>query len=298
MLFNRPYIRGGYRRETTSVVTWLVCAIAGAFVIQFAADSLWLASPARLARQFAFSIDGLVAGRIWTPLTHWLLHSTSNLFHVGFVVTALWLLGRELVGDLGARRFVGVFGSCILAGAILWGAMSGSTGGELIGSAAGIYGLIAIHALLHPNREIRFLFFFFFPVTFRPRHVAAALFLADLLALVLVDILGRTLPFTYAPAAHLGGMLAGGAYGLFFHRSGWRFGQPARTGPHERSSSHMTVSPPIATDDSSVAPSPSRADLRLQVDRILDKINSKGFGALTPAERRILDDARDLLSRR
>jgi hypothetical protein len=34
------------------------------------------------------------------------------------------------------------------------------------------------------------------------------------------------------------------------------------------------------------------------VDRILDKINSGGFGSLSADERRILDEAKDLLSRR
>ena len=34
-----------------------------------------------------------------------------------------------------------------------------------------------------------------------------------------------------------------------------------------------------------------------EVDRILDKINSHGFGALTEGEKRILDEAKDLLSR-
>jgi hypothetical protein len=37
--------------------------------------------------------------------------------------------------------------------------------------------------------------------------------------------------------------------------------------------------------------------LRAEVDRILDKINSEGFGALTAEEKRLLDEARDLLSR-
>jgi hypothetical protein len=41
----------------------------------------------------------------------------------------------------------------------------------------------------------------------------------------------------------------------------------------------------------------NRNDLRVEVDRILDKINSEGFGALTPEEKRLLDEARDLLSR-
>jgi hypothetical protein len=42
----------------------------------------------------------------------------------------------------------------------------------------------------------------------------------------------------------------------------------------------------------------SRDDLRAEVDRILDKINSEGFGALTDEEKRLLDEARDVLSRR
>ena len=41
-----------------------------------------------------------------------------------------------------------------------------------------------------------------------------------------------------------------------------------------------------------------RGHLRAEVDRILDKINSDGFGALTPEEKHLLDEARDLLSRR
>ncbi|MGA3007777.1 MAG: DUF6576 domain-containing protein, partial [Opitutaceae bacterium] len=42
----------------------------------------------------------------------------------------------------------------------------------------------------------------------------------------------------------------------------------------------------------------NRDDLRAEVDRILDKINSAGFGALTADEKQILDEAKDLLSRR
>ena len=34
-----------------------------------------------------------------------------------------------------------------------------------------------------------------------------------------------------------------------------------------------------------------------EVDRILDKINEKGFGALTQQEKRTLDEAKDVLRR-
>ena len=39
-------------------------------------------------------------------------------------------------------------------------------------------------------------------------------------------------------------------------------------------------------------------DIRAEVDRILDKINSHGLASLTPVERRLLDDAKDNIPRR
>ena len=38
-----------------------------------------------------------------------------------------------------------------------------------------------------------------------------------------------------------------------------------------------------------------RDDLQREVDRILDKINEKGFGALTSEEKHTLDEAKDVL---
>jgi hypothetical protein len=41
----------------------------------------------------------------------------------------------------------------------------------------------------------------------------------------------------------------------------------------------------------------NRDELQREVDRILDKINSSGFGSLTDSEKHTLDRAKDLLSR-
>jgi hypothetical protein len=41
-----------------------------------------------------------------------------------------------------------------------------------------------------------------------------------------------------------------------------------------------------------------RGHLRAEVDRILDKINSQGFGSLSADEKRVLDEAKDLIGRR
>ena len=298
MLSDRPYMRGDYQRETTPVTTWLVCAIAGAFVIQFTADSQLPAPWAGLGNEFSLSIAGLKVGRVWTPLTYWLLHSTSNLFHVGLVLAGILLIGREIVGALGTKRFLAVFGASILTGAVVWCAVNWQSGGELLGATAGLYGLLAVFALLYPNREINFLLFFFFPVTFRPKHLAMILLLTDLFAMVLIDILGRNLPFAYAPSAHLGGMLAGWTYYQFFHEIEWRVGKGSRVATRTSARTSGQHLPDVEEIPEPVVPGRSRTEIRAEVDRVLDKINSQGLGALTSEERQILDDAKDLISRR
>ncbi len=291
-------MRGDYQRETTSVVTWLLCAIAGAFFIQFAADSRWFAPLAGLTAELSLSIAGLATGRIWPLLTHWLLHRTDNLLHLGTVLAGLFLLRRELGRDLGAGRFVTVFGAGLLAGALVWCAVNWRTGGELMGSVAGLGCLVTVWALLRPRREIRFLLLFFFPVTIRPRPLLFSWLAIDSLAFLLVNVLGRDLPFAYAPAAHLGGMMAGWVYCRFIHESEGQFGRRSATMPRELAQVRSAASSPLPSPDPASTPDRPREDLRIQVDRVLDKINSEGLGALTPAERSILEEAKALLSRR
>ena len=103
MTFVRPKLREDYPREATPATVWLVCALAGAFVIQFALE---VASPGGGGGlEAAMGLSGLALqdGRWWTPLTFWLLHSTSNLFHLGVVIAGLLILGRELGPRIGAR---------------------------------------------------------------------------------------------------------------------------------------------------------------------------------------------------
>jgi len=64
----------------------------------------------------------------------------------------------------------------------------------------------------------------------------------------------------------------------------------------KRSSMPPITLPPAPAPAARLAPN-ARAGVRAEVDRILDKINSHGLGALTIAEKRVLDEAKDLLSR-
>jgi membrane associated rhomboid family serine protease len=290
--------RSHYRRESTPVVTWLASALAGAFLLQFVASLIWPAATTRLADELSFSIDGIASGLIWTPATHWLVHSTTNLFHVGLVLAGIVLFGRELVILLSPRRLVAVFGAGIVAGAIAWAALNWRDEAGLCGAAAGVYALGALYALLYPNREFNFLVLFLFPVKVRVRQVAALLLLLESLAFVICDILEHAIPFSYAPAAHLGGVVAGWVYYQFFHEFDWRSAQRggAAVRPTAVTGSAGFAPPPAARPNSASRPTPR--DLRAETDRILDKINREGLGALTSAERRVLEQARASLSRR
>jgi membrane associated rhomboid family serine protease len=284
MTFDRPKLHGDYPREQTPATVWLVCALAGAFVIQF---TLELASPGGnggLEAAMGLSGRALAEGRWWTPLTFWLLHSTSNLFHLGLVIAGLLLLGRELGSMIGAAGVFLIFALGLLGGAIWWLAANWGGSGELVGATAGVYALLALAAGAAPDRRFDVLLFFLFPVSFRLRHLAWALGAADGLAFALNDLLGRPLPFEYAASSHLGGMAAGWI--------AWRFLR-ARTPAH---AGEARAAKPLEASASS--PTRTPAEVRAEVDRVLDKISAHGLGALTLDERRTLDEAKHLLNGR
>lgn len=297
MLYDRPYMRADYSgRGRTPALTWLISAIAAGFVLELVLFSPWFGAAGAIFDQVAVTIPGIQSGQIWSLLTYSLLHSTSNLFHVGLVIAGLLILGRELEPLLGSRRFLVLYAAALVLGALAWTAVNWRHGGVLIGGTAGVYGLLAFYASLYPSTEISFLLFFFFPVTIKPKHLALGLLAIDLFALFFYEIRGGALPFTYAPSAHLGGMAVGWLYYRFVHRVDWNAGSRRADIRLPRWLKRKTKAAiPAPSYQVNLA---SRHDLRAEVDRILDKINSHGFGSLSAEEKRLLDEAKDLLSRR
>lgn len=296
MLSDRPYMRDDYPRDKTSVVTWLISATVAAFVLQFV-FLRWFDSMA-LEQVLALTVAQAQAGKVWTLVTYSLLHSTGNLLHIVANLLGLYFLGRVLEPMLGSRRFAWFYAGAVVTGAVLWLATHWSDGlGSAIGASAGVAGLFVVFACFYPNQPMTFLLFFVLPVTLKPKYVAAALLVIELLGFFFYEIMGAVSPFgsAIAHSAHLGGMLAGWIYYRYVHQSSWQL--PAARSDIElprwfrknAKTAVVTATPPEA---------PRREDLRAEVDRILDKINSHGFGSLTPDEKRLLDEARDLLSRR
>ena len=284
-------------RQNTSALTWVICAIVVGFIIQNIALR-WFSNPAvgeTFTRCMALSPHALSQGFIWTLLTYGLLHDPNQFFHIVGNLLALYFLGRELLPYLGARRFVGICLGSTALGGLAWLGCNWIHGGELIGASAAVCGLLVVFACINPNQPITLLLFFFLPVSIKPKYLALGLLAFDLFGLLFLELPGKA-SLNIAHSAHLGGMLAGWLYFTVIHH------RKIKTPDH---SVGIELPNWFRKAKKNTAPAPvyqvnlnSRETLRVEVDRILDKINSEGFAALTPEEKHLLDNAKDLLSRR
>ena len=280
MLSDRSYMQSDYPRNTTNAVTWLISAMVAVFVLQFV-FLRWFNLGSSLENGLALTVSGVKAGKVWTLLTYSLLHSTANLLHIVGNLLGVYFIGRVLEPMLGFRRFVWLFCATIATGAALWLATHWEmTGGSAIGASSGILGLFVVFACFYPNQPISFLLFFVLPVTLKPKYVALGLLVVELLGFAFYEVMGAASPFGsgIAYSAHLGGMLAGWIYFRYVHEASWRL---------PKSRSNIELPGWLKKRPKAIAPPPvqidvtRKEDLRAEVDRILDKINSDGFGALT-----------------
>ena len=202
----------------------------------------------------------------------------------------------QKLSRMAASLAVVVFGLAVLTGALCWLAVHWRHGGAHIGPGAGIMALLVVLARLYASQPLNFMPFFVFSVTLRPMHLVYGLLIIDTLLLLLFELPGAAIPLGYTPSTHLGGLMIGLFYFRYLHaNNGWDR-PPGFSLPAWLRFPGKTTAPPVG-----FAPTPpprDSEDLRAVVDRILDKINSEGFGSLTPEEKHTLDTAKDLLSKR
>jgi membrane associated rhomboid family serine protease len=289
-------MRDDYQREKTSVVVWLICAIVAAFIFEVVFFSPRFARGADIFQQLAVTIPGLRAGHLWILLTHSFLHDPGNLLHVIGSVIGLFFFGRAVLPVLGPKRFLGFYAAALCVSSLTWALVHWRQGGAFFGAMAAVNALFVFFACLHPNEDISLLLFFLLPVRVKPKTLVFVWAGLELLGLIFYEILGSVSPFSFAPSAHLGGMAFGWFYFRFLYNAKWRQYLPRRR-------TEIELPGWVKKKPASAAPAEyhvnltHRDNLRAEVDRILDKINSRGFGALTAEEKRTLDEARDLLSR-
>ncbi|MEZ5276313.1 MAG: rhomboid family intramembrane serine protease [Opitutaceae bacterium] len=289
MIYDRPYMRNDFGRREASILGWIIGISVAVFVAQNVFE-VWFKSPV-MTRYLALSPRNIEDGFFWTVLTYGFLH--GNIVHILFNLLFAFFLGRELLPLLGPSRFVGLYLASILVGGLSWLSISFThTDGILLGASAAVFGLLTVFACFFPNKPITFLLFFIVPITVKPKHLILFFLAVAVFGLLFLELQGGG---GVAHSAHLGGMLTGWLYFRYVHQ---------RT--EVRGSTHPRVELPKWFRTKKTTPIKTKYqvnlskpdDVRAEVDRILDKINHSGFGTLTDYEKKVLDEARDILNRR
>ena len=147
----------------------------------------------------------------WRLLTHMFVHSPITLSHIFFNMFALFMFGPLLQRVVGKKQFLGLYlGTGLLAGivSVLFHIMQGSIFAGL-GASGAIMGMIGVTIILLPR--LKLLLFFIIPM---PLWAAGILwFILDTLG-----VFGYSFQGNVANIAHLAGMIAGLAYGVYLKK--------------------------------------------------------------------------------
>jgi len=217
----------------------------------------------QMARLLGFVPEkALEQGYLWQFLTYGFIHD-KGVLHILFNMYVLWWAGAEVERYLGSREFIWHYLMAVVAATFLylpWAYLSGQSSVAMVGASGAIMSLLAVYATAFPDRQIYLLVF----GPFRARTLVLLLMAIDL-AIVLG---GES---SVAGAAHLGGAVFGFAYmrmrggvAAYFEELERRYESRQR-------------------DQS--------RNLRLDLDRVLRRLNDVGMEALTREERAILNRA-------
>jgi len=283
-IYDRQYMRFSPEPAKSNPLYWLLGLIIAGFFAQVFC-TLVLKSSA-VTDFLSMTGGGLLEIKLWTLLSYVLAHDVRNPLHILFNLLIIWMVGRVVLDDIGSRRFIWLTVFSAIGGALFFLVFHlGSWDFGLMGASAVAMGFMTVYCLARPDQPVTFLIFFVLPITVKPRYLLVGLAFVEVIMLTaeLQNLSG------VASSAHLGGMAAAFLYCRKAVQGKSFFPYPARKStPVAR---RVVQSPKYMVNIT------SRTALRSEVDRILDKINSQGFGSLTDEEKHLLDQARDVLGK-
>jgi membrane associated rhomboid family serine protease len=192
--------RGAEPRVTIAII--VTCAVlflsTGGGIGVSSSGSGWI------YQNFALFGPLVDAGDYWRLVTSGFLH--SGIFHIGFNMYLLWVLGQQLERALGSARFATIYFTALLCGSL--GALVQTTTDVVVGASGAVFGLMGALAVEQFRRG------------FDP-------FAGGLGGLILINLVISFIPgFNIAFGGHIGGLIGGVLAALAFHGAD-RLRQPA-----------------------------------------------------------------------
>ena len=305
-----PALRFLMTVNTVIFIVWFFVRLsrpAAAFVIDYLALNPGLPTP---------------LFRPWQLLTYSVLHLQVGLWGlIGFAFNMLWLywMGRDYEETFGSHRLFGLYVLSALGGALL-AVLVGTILPEsrlvpVEGAMAAVFGVLFCVATLYPNRGIGMLLIGVVPM----KWLAGGFLLFSVLftlghpVLLMTYLGGAGVGFLFGWAQQRGTDLAAWAQAFFPQRSGYGGGYGASARGGEKGGVLARLDQWFAGGKESEASAPRRGSSSGSsetkrrtkrvakpdpdvvgpgdIDRILDKINERGYDALTEEEKRALYEA-------
>lgn len=293
MLDDRFYMREGGYSPYRSITVWILIINVAVFLVQ-SIFRFYVGVP--LEPYFALSRDGLMRGYLWQLITFQFMH--GGIFHLLINCLMIYMFGRSVESTLGRSSYLRFYLLSGVAGGLFqivggW-LLPGNIGtGWVVGASAGLFGLVAAFATLHPEQPLSLLVAFILPVTMRAKYL---LYIFGGIAVLGIAFPGDNI----AHAAHLGGLVFGVVYVKWrFHNSFSWFSRMRLAVPRPLVRATMGRRGPWrGQSDADLNNMESEEFISREVDPILDKISAQGIHSLTARERQILEAARKKMARR
>ena len=226
-----------------------------------------------------------MSGLVWTFFSYSFLH--EGPLHLLFNILGIHFISRNIEYSLTRDSYIMLFILSVLLGSITW-LVFNLDGGFLIGTSAFVMASLTRFCLMRPDNPITFLLFFVLPLSLKPRYLLMGVVGLELYGFIFSELQNTS---NIAHSAHLGGMIAGFILSTSFGKSIVLPKFSFKASKTKSSNQKSAVSVTDYSIDSEVTD-----DLEIQVDKILDKINEKGFGSLTDREKSLLEKAKSLFN--
>lgn len=248
------------------IVLWIIILSGNAMGLEGNFTMQWLCVP---------SSPALFLTRCWTALTYMVTH--YGILHLLFNMLWLFWFGRLLMTTLSDRHLLwlyiggGAFGALVyIVGQMIFPTVAGS---YLCGASASVLSVMTATAIRTPNLTMTL--FLFGEVKLKWIAIAC----------ILLTFAGVGGGNTGGQAAHIGGVLFGGAFILAI-KHGYDISKKMSRSPRPKV---MPTRVNVKRDGKAVANAASgRLGDPARLDQLLDKIRMSGYQSLTAAERREL----------
>lgn len=266
--YEQPYIPGGFQVMPPAIKMIIITNVV-VFLFQNSPLGALLTTIGALWPVGSQDGQGF-AFHLWQPFTYLFLHGSFG--HLFFNMFALWMFGAEIENYWGTKTFTSYYFICGVGAALINLAATAGSPYPTIGASGAIFGVLLAFGMMFPDRYI----FIYFLLPVKTKYFVAGYAVIEFLSGLGNRAMGSG--SNVAHFAHLGGMLIGYIYITIRRNEGslsrWfrKFSLPRKkNGPTLWQGSR---------DDDDVP--------EAEIDRILDKISSRGYQSLTADEKRKL----------